>query len=425
MRRERLLHRGGDAGLVPGRCLELLAQRAQRGLRGVGDVLVDVGLRRRRCREEHRDPVGQFHRGLAAILQQRAARGHRVVGIRVDAALLQLRGHQRGQARVAGLLHVVCVDPQQLGRIPLRRALVQVRAVEPRHHLLQREQLVVAVAPAQAREVVVHALGQVAVVLVVGHAHRAAALGQLQAVAAQDDGQVAELRQRRAQRAEHVDLPRRVVDVLVAAEHVRDPHVPVVHHHREVVGGHAVVAHDDQVVDLLVADRDGALDEIVPGHVAVGRVGEAHHRLHAGGNRRQRLAGQRAPGAVVAALLAARLLVGLHPVQVPGRAVAEVGRARGEHLVDHRPVAIEALHLVDRALVVLQAQPLHGGKDLLHRVLRGTRDVGVLDAQHELAAMVTRERPRVQRGARGAEMEEARGRRGDAGADGGGHGVRK
>src|SRR6202012_3522051 len=95
-------------------------------------------------------------------------------------------------------------------------------------------------------------------------------------------------------------------------------------------------------------------------------------------------------GAVVAPLLAARLLLVLHAVEVVRRAVAVVGRAGREHLADDRLVAIQALHLVDRAFVVLQAQPLHRGDDLVDRILRRARDVGVLDAQHELAAVVAR-----------------------------------
>ena len=53
-----------------------------------------------------------------------------------------------------------------------------------------------------------------------------------------------------AQRAEDVDLPRRVVDVVVAADHVRDVHVEVVDHHAEVVGRHAVGAQQHEVVEL-------------------------------------------------------------------------------------------------------------------------------------------------------------------------------
>jgi hypothetical protein len=40
--------------------------------------------------------------------------------------------------------------------------------------------------------------------------------------------------------AEDVDLPRSVVDVIVAADDVRDPHVEVVDHDAEIVGRRAV-----------------------------------------------------------------------------------------------------------------------------------------------------------------------------------------
>ena len=59
-----------------------------------------------------------------------------------------------------------------------------------------------------------------------------------------------ELRQRRAERAEDVDLPRRVVDVVVAADDVRDAHVEVVDDDAEVVGRHAVGAQDHEIVEL-------------------------------------------------------------------------------------------------------------------------------------------------------------------------------
>jgi hypothetical protein len=51
---------------------------------------------------------------------------------------------------------------------------------------------------------------------------------------AEDHRQVAEVRQRRAERAVDVDLPRRVVDVVVAAQHVRDAHVDVVDDHAKL-----------------------------------------------------------------------------------------------------------------------------------------------------------------------------------------------
>ena len=236
---------------------------------------------------------------------------------------------------------------------------------------------------------------------------------------------MAEQRQRRAQRAEDVDLPGRVVDVLVAAEDMGDGHVPVVDDDGEVVGGHAVRPQDDQVVDLAVGDRDRALDQVVPGHFTVGRIRKAHDGFDALGHRRQRLARGRAPAAVVQRLFATRTLGFAHGVQLFRRAVAAVGAAGGDELLHHRVVALQALHLVDGAFVVVQAQPGHGREDLVHRILRGTRHVGVFDAQHELPAVVARIGPGIQRGARRAQVQETRGRRRDAGADLLCHGVRR
>ncbi len=71
------------------------------------------------------------------------------------------------------------------------------------------------------------------------------------------------LRQWRAQRPEDIDLARRVVDVVVAADHMGDVHVEIVDHHAEVVGRHAVGAQEHEIVQLAVGDRDLALDQIV------------------------------------------------------------------------------------------------------------------------------------------------------------------
>ena len=75
--------------------------------------------------------------------------------------------------------------------------LAHVLEVEPLDQLLAREHLLVAVRPAQAREVVHQRVGQEAVVAVLHHAHRAVALGQALAVGAEDHRHVRELRQRR------------------------------------------------------------------------------------------------------------------------------------------------------------------------------------------------------------------------------------
>ena len=78
--------------------------------------------------------------------------------------------------------------------------------------------------------------------------------------------------QRRAQRAQDVDLARRVVDVIVAADHVRDAHVEVVDDHAEVVGRRAVRARDHEIVELGVRYLDAPLDRVIPGDGAVERI---------------------------------------------------------------------------------------------------------------------------------------------------------
>src|SRR5690606_41703618 len=103
-----------------------------------------------------------------------------------------------------------------------------------------------------------------------------------------------------AQRAKDVDLTRGVVDVIVAPDDVGDGHVPVVHHHTEVVGGRPVGPGNDQIVQFAVVEGDGALDHVVPGGDTVLRVAEANHGFAVGRNGRQGLARFRAPGAVVA-----------------------------------------------------------------------------------------------------------------------------
>ena len=62
-----------------------------------------------------------------------------------------------------------------------------------------------------------------------------------------------------------------LVEVIVAADHVRDAHVDVVHDDAEVVDGRAVRAQDDEVVELGVLEDDAALHEIVDDGLAVER----------------------------------------------------------------------------------------------------------------------------------------------------------
>ncbi len=231
---------------------------------------------------------------------------------------------------------------------------------------------------------------------------------------------MAELRQRRT-RAEHgaidVDLARRVVDVVIAAQHMRDRHVDVVDDDGEVVGRHPVAACDHEIVELGVGERDRTLDQVVPADVAVIRIAEAHDGLHSC-RRRHATRVLRAPAAVVARLLAARHLCLAQLLEFFLARVAAIGLAVGQQPLDHVAVAVETVGLPHRSLVVVEVEPAHAVENDLDGLLGRTLEVGVLDAQDELAAVMARERPAEQRRAGGAQVQHA-GRAGsDAGADG-------
>ena len=188
-----------------------------------------------------------------------------------------------------------------------------------------------------------------------------------------------------------------------------DAHVHVVDDDAEVVGRHAIAAGDDQVVELLAGEDDAALDQVVQHHLAVLRIPEANHRFDSNRRLGQHLARLRAPAAVVARLLLARLLLGAHGVELFLAGVAVVGGAGRQHLPDDLGIAVETLGLVDLVEVALQPQPGHALEDRIDGFLRAALAVGVLDAQQKLAAEALGIEVGEQRGARATDVQEAGG----------------
>ncbi|MET3929344.1 hypothetical protein ABIE51_001231 [Lysobacter sp. OAE881] len=270
----------------------------------------------------------------------------------------------------------------------------------------------VAMRPAQAHEVVQQRVRQVTHLAVLHDVGRAGALGQLGAFGVQDHRQVREMRHGGAERTVDVDLPRRVVDVVVAAHDVGDAHVQVVDDHGEVVGRVTVGAEDHQVVQLAVGELDRALDLVVPAHHAVDGVLETDHAV--------RIVAEALVAIAIRAVVA-RLVAGGHGLLAHGfefflRLVGVVRGAGGDHLLGDRAVTLQALRLVDRAFVVGQAQPLHRLQDRVDGRLRAAFAIGVLDAQDELAAATARLQPAVQRRAGAADVQVAGGTGGETGA---------
>ena len=95
------------------------------------------------------------------------------------------------------------------------------------------------------------------------------ALGELAAVGAVQQRQVRVARVLVAEGVEDEQLLGRVGEVVVAADHVGDPHLGVVDGDREVVEDAAVAAGDDEVVVAAVGEGDRAADQVLDHGLAV------------------------------------------------------------------------------------------------------------------------------------------------------------
>ncbi|MPM99987.1 hypothetical protein SDC9_147182 [bioreactor metagenome] len=211
----------------------------------------------------------------------------------------------------------------------------------------------------------------------------------------------------RAQRLEDVDLARRVVDVVVAADDVGDAHVDVIHADAEVVGGRSIRAGDHQIVQLAVLEFDTALAFVVPGnHTVLGRL-EAQHGFDPLGHGRQHLARCRAPGTVVARLFTLRHLLFTQCVQAFFGAVTFIGRARFQHLINHCVITIETFSLEVRTFVPFQTQPVHTVHNGFDSFRRGTFEIGVFNTQHKLTAVITCKKPGVESSTRTTDVQIA------------------
>ncbi len=138
-------------------------------------------------------------------------------------------------------------------------------------------------APAEARQIVSQARGQIAHGAVGLDRGRAVALRQLGAVGSVDQRHVGEHRQLPAHGLVDLHLAGGIGEVIDAADHVRDAHVVVVDDDGVVVDRRAVAAQDDHVVEVGVLPHDAALYPVLDDGLAVERRLEADDRLHAGG----------------------------------------------------------------------------------------------------------------------------------------------
>ena len=209
-----------------------------------------------------------------------------------------------------------------------------------------------------------------------------------------------------AEGVEHEQLLGRVREVVVAADHVGDPHVGVVDGDREVVERRAVAAGDHQVV-LECGSRSCTAPRIRSSTTVAPSSGT-----------RRRIA---APSPPRAARPGSRRAVGFFRRRTTsaGRRVA-VGGAGVDQLLEALAMARRALGLADRSLVPVELEPAQGVEDLLDVLWRRPLAVGVLDPQHQGPSRAAGDEPVVEcrpRARRYAARRSARGRSGLSGVE--------
>ena len=322
----------------------------------------------------------------------------------------------------------MAVDPRQLLDVEDARAVTDAFQRESPGHLVERHQLLAAAGrPPDEREVVDERLRQVAARAEFGDGRRAVTLRERRVIGAKHERQMREARRRPAECLVQQHLARRVRDVILAADHVRDSHQRVVDDDREVVRGRAVRPQQYRIADDVRRDRHRAPHGVVETDISMVRDAEADDRALAGLQARARRRGfDPATSAHVARRLTGRergLSIGLELFLA---AETVVGAAVAEQSIGVRPVNGHALRLAIRAmaacavgsLVPVESQPAQVVQDRPFRFSRRALAVGVLDAQHEPSALSPSEQPVEQRRAGVADVQEPGGAGGEAEAHG-------
>ena len=157
-------------------------------------------------------------------------------------------------------------------------------------------------------------------------------------------------------------LPRRIGQVIVTANDVRDAHVLVIHDDREHVRRRAVRTQQDEVVKHVIAKADIALDLVTDdGLTRLWRL-DAHDRRNIRpAIRRRRVT----PASVITDRQVRGALLLAHFLEFFGCRVAVIGLARREQLPGNLGMTFGARELVDDLVVPGESEPAHAVEDRL------------------------------------------------------------
>ena len=185
----------------------------------------------------------------------------------------------RSSARQQG--HVTPVEPAEPRRVVHRSGPRDARQVERLSEVSRVHYLATGrIRPAEQRQVVHDSVGQVPLFPQRGHRLGSTRLRQRPAVRAHDERNVRVARRNGAERLEEQQLPRRVREMIVAADHEGDAHRRVVHGAREVVESGSIGPRDQEVADVRGPEPDRTVDLVV--HDDFARSGPTAKRQQCG-----------------------------------------------------------------------------------------------------------------------------------------------
>ena len=204
-------------------------------------------------------------------------------------------------------------------------------------------------------------------------------------------------------------LAKGIVEMIVAADHMRDAHVMIVDNNRQHIGGRPVRAEQDEIVEFRVVHGHRALDAIFDRHAAFLRGLQPDDEW-----RTFRCFGRVAiaPAPVVAHGLLRRALRLAHRLQLCRGRVAAIGVSAVEQLIGDFRMAFGAGELEDGIAVPVEPEPLQAVEDRVNRCIRRARAIRIFDAQEEFSAVMPCKQPVEQGRTRAADMQETRWRRG-------------
>jgi hypothetical protein len=190
------------------------------------------------------------------------------------------------------------------------------------------------------------------------------------------------------QRVKHIDLPGRVVQVIIAAYDVRNCHVEIIDDHGEIVGGRAVGSGNNQVVELRIVENHGAPDLVFDNDIACVWVPKTNDRIYT----LARLLSITATP-VVPDLRTTSQLPGTKFIKLSFRAIAAICFVFFEPLLNYSKVSLKSPGLKKRTFVGIQSQPVQSIEYRLDVFVGRSLAISVLDTQDEGPLVMSRIKP--------------------------------